>query len=174
LFAPKVANFGFRAEKWRSGKLAQTEHDDNRRLEHRMAAIWKRGNYWRVEVHRMGYPIQNRTFDTKADAEAWGRQVEAKMDRGAFVDLKEAERNTLAQQVAIQFARANVASSAKADPRTGVKKPKRVWPLSLIANGTFDPDAVNRSVGPTICVAPATTLITLSSPGRPCGTPYRG
>ena len=60
-----------------------------------MAAIWKRGNYWRAEVRRLGYPKQNRTFDTKAKADAWGRQVEAKMDRGEFVDLKEAERNTL-------------------------------------------------------------------------------
>jgi hypothetical protein len=55
LFAPKIANFAFKAEKWRSGKLAQTKHDDNHRLRHQMAAIWKRGNYWRVEVRRLGY-----------------------------------------------------------------------------------------------------------------------
>jgi hypothetical protein len=78
---PKLANFGFRAEKWRSRKLAQTKHADNHRLEHRMAAIWKRGNSWRVEIRRLGYPKQNRTFVTKAKADAWARQVEAKMDR---------------------------------------------------------------------------------------------
>jgi hypothetical protein len=78
-----------------SGKLAQTKHDDNQRLEHRMAAIWKRGKAWRVEIRRLNQPKQNRTFDTKAKAEAWARQVESKMDRGEFVDLKEAERNTL-------------------------------------------------------------------------------
>ncbi|MFM0211306.1 site-specific integrase, partial [Paraburkholderia sediminicola] len=60
-----------------------------------MAAIWKRGNYWRVEIRRLGQPKQNRTFDTKANAEAWARQIETKMDRGEFVDLEEAERNTL-------------------------------------------------------------------------------
>lgn len=60
-----------------------------------MAAIWKRGNYWRAEVRRLGHPKQNRTFDTKANAEAWARQIETKMDRGEFVDMKEAERNTL-------------------------------------------------------------------------------
>jgi hypothetical protein len=60
-----------------------------------MAAIWKRRNYWRLEIRRLGQPRQNRTFNTKAEAEAWARQVEAKMDRGEFVDLKEAERNTL-------------------------------------------------------------------------------
>jgi hypothetical protein len=87
LFAPKLANFAFRAEKGRNGQLAQTQNDDdNHSLEHRMAAIWKRGKYWRVEVRRLCHPTQNRTFDTKADAEAWGRQVEAKMGRGEFVD----------------------------------------------------------------------------------------
>jgi hypothetical protein len=95
LFAPKIANFAFRAEKRRSGKLAQTQQPEDHGLEHPMAAVWKRGNYWRVEIRRLGQPTQNRTFDTKANAEIWARQVEAKMDRGEFVDLKEAERNTL-------------------------------------------------------------------------------
>jgi hypothetical protein len=98
LFAPKIANFAFRAEKSRSGKLAQTQHDDNHRLEHRMAGIWKRGNYWRVEIRRLGQPKQNRTFDTKANAEACARQVEAKMDRGEFVDLKEAPASKMDQR----------------------------------------------------------------------------
>jgi hypothetical protein len=29
------------------------------------------------------------TFDTKASAEAWARQIEAEMDRGVFVSRKE-------------------------------------------------------------------------------------
>lgn len=45
-----------------------------------MAGIWRRGSYWRVEIRRVGYPNQNRIFDTKADAEAWARQVESEMD----------------------------------------------------------------------------------------------
>jgi hypothetical protein len=56
-----------------------------------MAGIWKRGNYWRAEIRREGYPPQNRTFDTRADAEAWARRAKSEMDRGAFVDRKEAE-----------------------------------------------------------------------------------
>lgn len=60
-----------------------------------MAGIWKRGSYWRVEIRRAGYPNQNRTFDTKADAEAWARRIESEMDRGVFADRREAERNTL-------------------------------------------------------------------------------
>lgn len=60
-----------------------------------MASIWKRGDYWRVAIRKRGYPAQARTFDTKADAESWARQVETEMDRGSFVDRREAERNTL-------------------------------------------------------------------------------
>ena len=60
-----------------------------------MASVWKRGDYWRAAVRRQGYPKQTRTFDSKADAEAWARRAESEMDRGIFVDRKEAERNTL-------------------------------------------------------------------------------
>jgi integrase len=56
-----------------------------------MAGIWKRGKYWRVEIRRIGYPTLNRTFDSKVDAEAWARCIEAEMDRGIFVDRTEAE-----------------------------------------------------------------------------------
>ncbi|WP_433704115.1 site-specific integrase [Paraburkholderia sacchari] len=59
-----------------------------------MAGIWKRGNFWRAEIRRVGYPSQWRTFDTKAEAEAWARRLESEMDRGTFVDRTEAERNT--------------------------------------------------------------------------------
>lgn len=56
-----------------------------------MAGIWKRGGYWRAEIRRIGYPVQNRTFDTRAEAETWARGVESEMDRGAFVDRRLAE-----------------------------------------------------------------------------------
>lgn len=56
-----------------------------------MAGIWKRGNYWRAYIRRQGYPHQNCSFDTRAEAEAWARRVESEMDRGAFVDRTEAE-----------------------------------------------------------------------------------
>ncbi|WP_322039880.1 hypothetical protein [Burkholderia diffusa] len=59
-----------------------------------MAGIWKRGNYWRAEIRRVGFPSQWSTFDTKAEAEAWARRIESEMDRGVFVDRTEAERNT--------------------------------------------------------------------------------
>ncbi|MCF6194685.1 MAG: hypothetical protein L3J46_10185 [Kangiellaceae bacterium] len=61
-----------------------------------MATIQHRGPYqWRVQVRRKGYPIQRKTFETKAEANAWARQIESEMDRGVFRSIAEAERTTL-------------------------------------------------------------------------------
>ena len=63
-----------------------------------MASIRKRGDLqWEARVRRRGQPIQCKTFTTKARAEAWVRQVETEMDRGAFVSRAEAEATTLAE-----------------------------------------------------------------------------
>ncbi|RQH00192.1 site-specific integrase [Paraburkholderia dinghuensis] len=56
-----------------------------------MAGIWRRGKYWRAEVRRTPHPLQTSTFNTKAEAEAWARQIESEMDRGVFVNRKEAK-----------------------------------------------------------------------------------
>lgn len=61
-----------------------------------MADIRKRGPYqWQVRIRKRGFPTQTKTFDTKAEAEAWSRSVENEMDRGIFVSRKESERTTL-------------------------------------------------------------------------------
>lgn len=62
-----------------------------------MASITKRGKYWRAQIRRRGYPTQFRTFDTKALAEAWARQLESEMCRGVFKSREEAERTTFAE-----------------------------------------------------------------------------
>lgn len=50
---------------------------------------------WQVKIRRRGYPAQSRTFTRRADAEAWARQVEAEMDRGAWRDRSAADGTTL-------------------------------------------------------------------------------
>jgi integrase len=62
-----------------------------------MATFEKRGDFWRAKVRRNGFPAQSRTFDNKALAERWAREIENEMDRGDFVDRTEAEKNTLAE-----------------------------------------------------------------------------
>jgi hypothetical protein len=59
-----------------------------------MAGIWKRGNDSRAYIRRQGYPQQNRSFDSRAEAEAWARGIECEMDRGFLVERIEAELNT--------------------------------------------------------------------------------
>lgn len=60
-----------------------------------MATIEQRGPYqWRAKVRRRGYPVQSETFDYKADAEAWARDIEGQMDKSVFVDRSLAERET--------------------------------------------------------------------------------
>jgi len=60
-----------------------------------MATLEKRGDFWRVKIRRKGYPIQTRSFDTKATAERWARDIENEMDKGVFIDRTESEKNTL-------------------------------------------------------------------------------
>jgi len=63
-----------------------------------MAAITNRGPLqWRARIRRKGYPVTTKTFETKADAERWAREIEAEMDKGVFVSRTEAESYTLTE-----------------------------------------------------------------------------
>ncbi|TDN68242.1 site-specific integrase [Paraburkholderia sp. BL10I2N1] len=63
-----------------------------------MASITRRGDLqWQARVRRKGYPVQIKTFNTRAEAEAWARQIESEIDRGVFVSRAEAESTTLAE-----------------------------------------------------------------------------
>jgi len=61
-----------------------------------MATFRKRGPYqWEAQIRRRGYPAQSKTFETKADAEAWANMIESEMSRGVWVSRGEAEATTL-------------------------------------------------------------------------------
>lgn len=47
-----------------------------------MASIIKIGFGWRAQIRRKGHKSITRTFPTKAEAEAWGRKIEASIDTG--------------------------------------------------------------------------------------------
>jgi len=53
-----------------------------------MATVTKRGKYWRAQIRRLGFPPQHKSFDTRAEAEAWARAAESEMDRGIFGALQ--------------------------------------------------------------------------------------
>jgi len=61
-----------------------------------MATFRKRGPYqWQTQVRKKGHSTQSKTFETRAAAEQWAREVEHEMDRGIFVSRVEAESTTL-------------------------------------------------------------------------------
>lgn len=61
-----------------------------------MATIRKRGAYqWEAQIRRRGYPAQSKTFNTKAEAEAWAKMIESEMARGVWLSRGEAESTTL-------------------------------------------------------------------------------
>lgn len=61
-----------------------------------MATFQKRASgWWQAKVRRKGWPEQSKTFEKRADAEAWARNIENEMDRGVFVSREEAERTSL-------------------------------------------------------------------------------
>lgn len=63
-----------------------------------MATIRKLRGRWQAQVRRRGLAPRARSFDTKADAERWARQLEAQVDRaGVLPDTRPAETTTLKQ-----------------------------------------------------------------------------
>jgi len=61
-----------------------------------LATFEKRGDLqWRVKIRQRGFPVQTKTFNSKAEGETWARAIESDMDRGVFRASKEAERTTL-------------------------------------------------------------------------------
>ncbi len=60
-----------------------------------MASFEKRGDFqWRAKVRRLGQAELSKTFDTKADAIDWAREVERKIKRGEIDDLDPATQKT--------------------------------------------------------------------------------
>ena len=65
-----------------------------------MASFRQHGNGWQGRIRRRGYPDITKTFETKADAEKWARALESEIDKGLFVSVNEAQRNTLGDLIA--------------------------------------------------------------------------
>lgn len=58
-----------------------------------MATFCKRSPYqWEARIRKKGYPTTCKTFDTRADAEAWGKDIETNMNKSLFISAKAAEQ----------------------------------------------------------------------------------
>ena len=62
-----------------------------------MATFRKRSGSWQALVKKKGFGQIGRTFDTKGEAEAWAKIIEAEMVRGGYFSRKEAEATTLSE-----------------------------------------------------------------------------
>ena len=61
-----------------------------------MAYIRKRGALqWEARIRKKGMPAVSKTFETRAEAEKWAREIESEMDKGIYVSRSEAETTTL-------------------------------------------------------------------------------
>jgi hypothetical protein len=64
-----------------------------------MASILKLGTTWRAQVRRKGHKSISETFATKAQAQAWARQIEAQMDARRFDDVRGLANLTLKELI---------------------------------------------------------------------------
>jgi hypothetical protein len=64
-------------------------------MEWKMAAIRKRGDKWQARVRIKGLATIEKSFQTRADAEAWAKITESEIIRGVFIKRTDAERTTL-------------------------------------------------------------------------------
>ncbi|HUX64345.1 site-specific integrase [Sulfuricella sp.] len=61
-----------------------------------MATIKQRDSgWWQAIIRRKGYPNHSKTFEYHDEAKAWARDIESEMDKGLFLDRREADKNTL-------------------------------------------------------------------------------
>jgi integrase len=62
-----------------------------------MATFQKRGDRWRAQVRKKGYPPLSKTFTTKARAERWARETESKIEGGTFEDRRALDQQTFGE-----------------------------------------------------------------------------
>jgi integrase len=66
-----------------------------------MATIRKLRGRWQAQERRRGVPPRAKSFDKRADAERWARDLEAEADRSGWVaDTRAAEKTTLGELLA--------------------------------------------------------------------------
>ena len=68
-----------------------------------MAYFEQRKNGWRAQIRQRGMPSISRTFDLKADAEAWAREVEREVQRGNRAVLRDDAGKITIDQVAALY-----------------------------------------------------------------------
>lgn len=87
-----------------------------------MAYYEKRGDAWRAQIRRKGYPTLSATFDTKAEAQRWAAEIEGDMSRSRFVDTREAESTTLEEALERYINEVSESKKGSAQEKVRAKK----------------------------------------------------
>ena len=85
-----------------------------------MASILKRPGGYCAQVRRRGLPSISRTFDLKADAEAWAREIEREIQRGNVAVLDTSAQRPAISEVIARF-RASMVMTYKPSNRASVE-----------------------------------------------------
>ncbi|OYV37208.1 MAG: integrase [Thiomonas sp. 20-64-5] len=105
-----------------------------------MAYFEQRKNGWRAQIRRRGMPSLSRTFDLKADAEDWAREIERELQRGNAAVLRDDAGKTTLAEVAARYVAGPVQTLAsKADVTRYMRSAsERFGPLFLSAIRAVD------------------------------------
>ncbi|AOJ68310.1 MULTISPECIES: tyrosine-type recombinase/integrase [Burkholderia] len=108
-----------------------------------MATITRRDTHspehrWQAKVRLKGFPVQSKSFPTKAEAENWAQSIEAEMRRGTFVDTAAARATTLGDLLQ------RYAERVSPTKKSGEQEVKRIrsmlaWPLCQYAAANVSP-----------------------------------
>lgn len=85
-----------------------------------MAYFERRKNGWMAQVRRRGMATLSRTFDRKADADAWAREIERELQQGNMAALDTMAQRTTVTEVTARF-RASMAELYKQSNRAPVE-----------------------------------------------------
>ncbi len=100
-----------------------------------MAYFEQRKNGWRVQIRRRGMPSISRTFDLKADAEAWARDVEREAQRGNVAALRQDAQRVTVAEVMDRYLAGPVQSMRSAkDVRSRLAKARERFGACFLAN----------------------------------------
>jgi len=64
-----------------------------------MATFRKRSGHWQARITRKGHETLCKTFTSKKDAEFWARGIESNIDKGAYKNLRYAQKITFQELV---------------------------------------------------------------------------
>lgn len=96
-----------------------------------MATIRKRGDFqWEAQIRRKGFPNVSKTFELRADAEDWSRDLERDMRRGLFVDRREADTTTLLEMLKKYEEEVTIRKKSKDRETSRIAR----WKLHKLAN----------------------------------------